>query len=83
MRRRCHTHAGVTHNIPLLREVYTHPRFQAGRLSTKFLPEEFPEGFQGKQLNADEIDELLGTAAEVHRKLVERQSSWLEASTGA
>ena len=73
----------MTHNIPLLREVYTHPRFQAGRLSTKFLPEEFPGGFQGKQLAPSEVDELLGTAVEVHRKMVERQSGWLEANTGA
>jgi propionyl-CoA carboxylase alpha chain len=33
---------GVTHNIPLLRDVISHPRFKAGKLSTKFLAEEYP-----------------------------------------
>ena len=39
--------AGVKHNIPLLREVYEHPRFIKGDISTKFLEEEYPEGFAG------------------------------------
>ena len=30
---------GVTHNIPLLREVISHPRFLSGKISTKFLAE--------------------------------------------
>ena len=33
---------GVTHNIPLLRSVMAHPEFQAGRISTSFLPHHFP-----------------------------------------
>ena len=71
----------MTHNIPLLREVYNHPRFRAGRLSTKFLAEEFPEGFQGTKLNQEETDQLVATAAEVYRRLVDRQIAWEQAST--
>jgi len=40
---------GVTHNIPLLRDIYSHKRFQEGKLSTKYLPEEYPDGFHGKR----------------------------------
>uniref|UniRef100_A0A7M4FL47 Propionyl-CoA carboxylase alpha chain, mitochondrial n=1 Tax=Crocodylus porosus TaxID=8502 RepID=A0A7M4FL47_CROPO len=38
---------GVTHNIALLREVIIHPRFVQGDISTKFLPEVYPDGFKG------------------------------------
>ncbi|XP_048863075.1 propionyl-CoA carboxylase alpha chain, mitochondrial isoform X2 [Brienomyrus brachyistius] len=56
---------GVTHNIPLLREVITHPRFISGDISTKFLQEVYPEGFKGHQLSDSERRELLATAASV------------------
>ncbi|KAI1899603.1 hypothetical protein AGOR_G00063490 [Albula goreensis] len=54
---------GVTHNIPLLREIIVHPRFISGDISTKFLPEVYPEGFKGHQLSDSERAELLATAA--------------------
>ncbi|MFT7807850.1 propionyl-CoA carboxylase alpha chain [Arapaima gigas] len=54
---------GVTHNIPLLREVITHPRFVSGDISTKFLQEVYPDGFKGHQLSDLERQELLATAA--------------------
>uniref|UniRef100_A0A452HJB2 Propionyl-CoA carboxylase alpha chain, mitochondrial n=1 Tax=Gopherus agassizii TaxID=38772 RepID=A0A452HJB2_9SAUR len=38
---------GVTHNIALLREVIIHPRFVQGDVSTKFLPDVYPDGFKG------------------------------------
>ncbi|XP_036397153.1 propionyl-CoA carboxylase alpha chain, mitochondrial [Megalops cyprinoides] len=54
---------GVTHNIPLLREIIVNPRFISGDISTKFLPEVYPEGFKGHQLSGSERAELLATAA--------------------
>lgn len=39
--------SGVAHNISLLREVIIHPRFVQGDISTKFLPEVYPDGFKG------------------------------------
>jgi propionyl-CoA carboxylase alpha chain len=36
---------GIRHNIPLLAALMQHPRRQAGRLSTAFLADEFPNGF--------------------------------------
>ncbi|KAM4729978.1 propionyl-CoA carboxylase alpha chain [Anableps anableps] len=54
---------GVTHNIPLLREIITHPRFISGDISTNFLPEVYPDGFKGHQLDVESRRELLASAA--------------------
>ena len=67
---------GVTHNIPLLREVIDHPRFRKGDLSTKFLPEEFPEGFQGHVLSKDEEEKLLAVSGLVHAQRDIRNRTW-------
>jgi propionyl-CoA carboxylase alpha chain len=37
---------GIRHNIPFLSTLMQHPRWREGRLSTGFIAEEFPEGFQ-------------------------------------
>jgi propionyl-CoA carboxylase alpha chain len=37
---------GIRHNIPFLSALMQHPRWQSGKLSTGFIAEEFPEGFQ-------------------------------------
>lgn len=58
---------GVTHNIPLLREVINNAKFVDGTgISTKFLKEEFPNGFDGHQLNKDEREELEKVAVAIH-----------------
>nr|XP_042699572.1 propionyl-CoA carboxylase alpha chain, mitochondrial isoform X2 [Chrysemys picta bellii] len=57
---------GVTHNIALLREVIIHPRFVRGDVSTKFLPDVYPDGFQGHKLTDLEKRELLAIAASLY-----------------
>ncbi|NXV00189.1 PCCA carboxylase, partial [Cettia cetti] len=57
---------GVAHNISLLREVIVHPRFVQGDISTKFLPEVYPEGFKGHKLTDLERRQLLATAASLY-----------------
>ncbi|XP_077585068.1 propionyl-CoA carboxylase alpha chain, mitochondrial isoform X3 [Stigmatopora nigra] len=57
---------GVTHNIPLLREIIIHPRFICGDISTNFLPEIYPDGFKGHQLKAEEKLELIASAAALY-----------------
>lgn len=57
---------GLTHNIPLLREVISHPKFQSGDISTKFLAEEYPHGFDGHKLTDQEREALTAVAATVH-----------------
>ncbi|HEY3778150.1 MAG TPA: acetyl/propionyl/methylcrotonyl-CoA carboxylase subunit alpha [Rhizomicrobium sp.] len=41
---------GIRHNIPFLAAIMHSPRFREGRLSTGFIAEEFPEGFEGRAL---------------------------------
>uniref|UniRef100_A0A8C9NTY2 Propionyl-CoA carboxylase alpha chain, mitochondrial n=1 Tax=Serinus canaria TaxID=9135 RepID=A0A8C9NTY2_SERCA len=57
---------GVAHNISLLREVIVHPRFVQGDISTKFLPEVYPDGFKGHKLTDHERRQLLATAASLY-----------------
>ena len=38
---------GVTHNIPLLRDVLTEKVFNSGVFTTSYLPETYPDGFLG------------------------------------
>ncbi|GAU95643.1 hypothetical protein RvY_07229 [Ramazzottius varieornatus] len=45
---------GVTHNIPLLRDIVTEDRFVRGDINTAYLPTVYPNGFRGKQLEAKE-----------------------------
>ncbi|XP_055327432.1 propionyl-CoA carboxylase alpha chain, mitochondrial-like [Paramacrobiotus metropolitanus] len=53
---------GVTHNIPLLRDIVTEERFVKGDVNTAYLPTVYPEGFQGKKLTCEEKN-LLGAVA--------------------
>ena len=46
---------GVRHNIPFLSALMAHPRWREGRLSTAFIDEEFPEGFQGVPAGPDDL----------------------------
>ncbi|XP_056147679.1 propionyl-CoA carboxylase alpha chain, mitochondrial isoform X1 [Lampris incognitus] len=57
---------GVAHNIPLLREIITHPRFISGDISTNFLPEVYPDGFKGHQLSVEGQRELIASAAALY-----------------
>lgn len=56
---------GPTHNIPLLREIVTHPKFVSGAISTKFLAEEYPKGFDGHALTEVELNQLVSMAATI------------------
>lgn len=68
---------GVRHNIPLLREVIQHPRFIQGNISTKFLIEEYPEGFDGHVLSPTESKELGMVAAVMRSKAEIRNNRWM------
>ena len=59
--------AGIAHNVPFLAAIMHNPRFLEGRLTTGFIAEEFPEGFKGAPLSAE--DARLFVAAAVAAKL--------------
>ncbi|XP_072332158.1 propionyl-CoA carboxylase alpha chain, mitochondrial isoform X2 [Scyliorhinus torazame] len=72
---------GVTHNIPLLREVIIHPRFVKGDITTNFLPEVYPDGFKGRILSDGEHEELLATAGSIYVASLVKAQRFLEKST--
>ncbi len=39
---------GIRHNVPFLAALMAHPRWQAGKLTTGFIAEEFPGGFHAR-----------------------------------
>lgn len=53
---------GVNHNVAFLRELCDHPKFIEGNITTKFIEEEYPEGFQVPALTQDTINTILQTA---------------------
>ncbi|MES2434174.1 MAG: acetyl/propionyl/methylcrotonyl-CoA carboxylase subunit alpha [Pseudomonadota bacterium] len=58
---------GIGHNLPFVGAVMAHPRFQSGNISTAFIAEEYPEGFQGATLDADTIARVAASAAAMNR----------------
>jgi propionyl-CoA carboxylase alpha chain len=68
---------GVTHNIPLLRDVVSNPRFAEGRLSTNFLPEEYPKGFKGATLTDERKVKLYSIAGYIQAVRDMRNKTWI------
>jgi propionyl-CoA carboxylase alpha chain len=54
---------GPSHNLGFLAAVIANPRFRAGRLSTGFIAEEFPEGYSGKTIDAAAEADAIAVAA--------------------
>jgi len=66
---------GVNHNIGFLSAIIRKQRFLDGRLSTDFIPAEFPDGFHGTELPQDELDLLVTVAAVAHARAAARDRS--------
>lgn len=63
---------GVSHNIPFLAALMQHPRWRAGRLSTDFIAEEYPDGFRAPPSEA--VREILAAVgAAIDHVLGERK----------
>jgi propionyl-CoA carboxylase alpha chain len=56
---------GFRHNIPFLAVLMRNPRWREGRLSTKFIAEEFPEGFTPPKPQGEVRDTLAAVAAAI------------------
>lgn len=57
---------GLSHNVNFCREVTRHPKFRSGKFTTKFIEEEYPEGFHGVQLEPAEKESVAALAAVLH-----------------
>ena len=58
---------GIGHNLPLVGAVMDHPRFISGNITTAFIAEEYPEGFQGATLDDTLLREVAAAAAAMNR----------------
>ncbi len=58
---------GIGHNLPFLSAVMDHERFITGNISTAFIEEEYPEGFEGAVLSEDILKQLAAGASAMHR----------------
>ena len=64
---------GFRHNIPFLAALMQHKRWQAGKLSTAFLAEEFPAGFHSIVADQATTRVLAAVAAAIDHVLGERK----------
>jgi propionyl-CoA carboxylase alpha chain len=64
---------GIRHNIPFLSALMAHPRWKAGKLSTGFIAEEFPEGFSPIAPDGERAEVLAAVAAAIDHVLGERK----------
>ena len=58
---------GIGHNLPFLAAVYDHEKFISGTMTTAFIEEEFPDGFQGVMLPDVDLIRISAAAAAMHR----------------
>ena len=58
---------GVAHNISFLNAVIAHPRFIAGKLSTGFIAEEYPDGVHASDVPHDDPILPVTVAAVIHQ----------------
>ena len=56
---------GIKHNIPFLTALMQHPRWRAGNLSTTFIQEEYPNGFEPRAPEGEDLQILAAVAAAI------------------
>jgi propionyl-CoA carboxylase alpha chain len=58
---------GIAHNLPFLSAVMDHPRFASGDITTAFIEEEYPLGFEGVTHPKDRLRRIAAAAAAMYR----------------
>ncbi|ETX13903.1 acetyl-CoA carboxylase [Roseivivax halodurans JCM 10272] len=58
---------GIGHNLPFLSAVMDHPKFVSGDMTTAFIQEEYPEGFQGVELGEAALCRIAAATAAMNR----------------
>ncbi|MCF6317155.1 MAG: acetyl/propionyl/methylcrotonyl-CoA carboxylase subunit alpha [Marinosulfonomonas sp.] len=58
---------GIGHNLPFLSAVMDHEKFTSGNMTTAFIEEEFPDGFNGVDLPDDMLRRVAASAAAMYR----------------
>jgi propionyl-CoA carboxylase alpha chain len=63
---------GVQHNMDFLNDLMSHPRFVEGRLTTNFMAEEYPDGYDGGVAQGEALEVIVAVAGVMHRREQER-----------
>ncbi len=58
---------GIGHNLPFLSAVMDHPKFVSGDMTTAFIAEEYPDGFEGVELPEADLRRIAASCAAMHR----------------
>ncbi|WP_193142556.1 MULTISPECIES: acetyl-CoA carboxylase biotin carboxylase subunit [unclassified Meridianimarinicoccus] len=58
---------GIGHNLPFLSAVMDHPKFISGDMTTAFIAEEYPDGFEGVTLPVTDLKRIAAAAAAMYR----------------
>ncbi len=58
---------GIGHNLPFLSAVMDHPKFTSGDMTTAFIAEEYPDGFEGVELAEETLRRIAASCAAMHR----------------
>ncbi len=58
---------GIGHNLPFLAAVYDHEKFTSGNMTTAFIEEEYPDGFEGVTLERGVLQRIAAATAAMHR----------------
>ena len=58
---------GIGHNLPFLSAVMDHPKFISGDMTTAFIAEEYPDGFEGVTLPTVALRRVVAASAAMYR----------------
>ena len=58
---------GIGHNIPFVAAVMDHPKFISGDMTTAFIAEEYPDGFEGVTLGEDALRHIAAATVAMYR----------------
>ncbi len=58
---------GIGHNLPFLSAVMDHPKFISGDMTTAFIAEEYPDGFEGVELPETDLRRIAASCAAMYR----------------
>jgi propionyl-CoA carboxylase alpha chain len=58
---------GIGHNLPFVSAVMDHPKFISGDMTTAFIAEEYPEGFEGVDLPEEALKRIAAACSAMHR----------------
>jgi len=58
---------GIGHNLPFVAAVMDHDKFTSGAMTTAFIEEEYPDGFEGVTLSGRDLRRVAAACAAMHR----------------